>query len=433
MNPSYAGVLDYLFGLQQHGIKLGLETIRALLERAGRPQARYRCLHVGGTNGKGSTSAIAASILQAAGYRVGLYTSPHLVDFSERIRVNGAPISEESVCRVTQRLRALLGSSLSPTFFEFTTALAFQHFADTQVDVAVLEVGMGGRFDATNVITPAVAAITNVALDHQQYLGSSVASIAYEKAGIIKPRVPAVAGRLCADAREVVRAAATERGAPLLELGHDFFVEGEHPAAFRYRGLGVELGGLSCPLEGRHQLDNAACALALVELARDQGLDAPESAVREGMGSVRWEGRLEIAERHPFLLLDGAHNPAAAESLARYLAGFRHAHPGARVILLIGMMRDKDWSGFCSAVCPEADEVVVTEPSIPRSASVGELRSAVCAQGGSLHTVPVPADALAYARRLAAREDVICVTGSLMLVGEVKALLRGCGLSPIRG
>lgn len=433
MVPSYAATLDFLYSLQKHGIKLGLDTIQSLLERAGKPQDRYLILHIGGTNGKGSTAAMVASVLQAAGYRVGLYTSPHLLDFRERIRVNGAPIPEHRVATLTQGLQDAAAGTLSPTFFEFTTAMAFQHFSDSGVEIAVVEVGMGGRFDATNVVRPLVAAITNVSLDHQKYLGESIRAIAFEKAGIIKRDVPVVCGRLSPDAAEVVQEVARNRGAPVYQFGPDFGFEGDTSSGYRYRGQALTREGLCCPLAGDHQLENAACALAMIELAAARGVRVSDPAVRGGLQSLAWEGRLEIAETCPILLLDGAHNPAAAAVVARYLKQFRDEHPGARIVSIIGMMRDKDRDGFLRAILPTVDDVILTEPNLPRAATVRELSESLGGWHGLVHDAPVPADALGLARRLAAAEDLICVTGSLMLVGEVKALLRGCGLSPIRG
>jgi dihydrofolate synthase/folylpolyglutamate synthase len=434
---SYSAALEFLQGLQNHGIKLGLESIQALLGRLGNPQDRYRTIHIGGTNGKGSTAAMAAAMLQAAGYQVGLYTSPHLIDFRERIRINGDPIPDDSVSQLTDHVRAALrdtiGKEILPTFFEFTTALAFQHFAEAGVDVAVIEVGLGGRFDATNTVQPMLSVITNVALDHQEYLGDNVGAIAFEKAGIIKDGVPVVAGRLSAEAAEVVEAVATDRGAPIFRLARDFRVAGDPLEGFHYEGVQRSYRDLSSPLAGLHQLDNAACALAALELASDLGLPASEQAIRDGLRATQWEGRLEVVERHPTLLLDGAHNPAAAEAVAGYLASYRRVHPTSRVILIIGMMRDKDRTGFLRRLLPLADELVLTQASIPRAASVEELAAALDAEVGTAQTVPHPAEALALARRLASSEDLICVTGSLLLVGEMKALLRGCGLSPIRG
>ncbi len=433
MTSSYSSSLQFLYGLQKHGIKLGLETINGMLARLDRPQDRYHTLHIGGTNGKGSTAAMTAAILRAAGYRVGLYTSPHLVDFRERILVNGDPIPEDCIAELTERLQHVAGLSLSPTFFEFTTAMAFQFFADSGVEIAVVEVGMGGRFDATNVVVPLVSAITNVALDHEDYLGHTVGAIAFEKAGIIKRGVPVVTGRLCPEAAEVVERIALEQAAPLYQLNVDFRADGDIRDRFRYKGLHSSYTNLSCPLDGTHQLDNAACAVAMLELAVAKGIRVSEESVRAGLRSVCWDGRLEVVERRPMLLLDGAHNPAAAGALAAHLAAYRRDHPGSRTLLIIGMMRDKDREGFFRPILPTVDDVIVTQVNMARAATVEELCSSLGERLDSVHVAPHPADALALARRLASPEDLICVTGSLMLVGEVKALLRGCGLSPIRG
>ena len=430
---SYSATREYLFGLQKHGIKPGLETIARLLDGLGRPQQAYPTLHIGGTNGKGSTAAMAAAMLQAAGHRVGLYTSPHLVDFRERIRVNGAMIPEAALAGLTDRLRPLAAEGVPPTFFEFTTALAFQYFADARVEVAVVEVGLGGRFDATNMIVPLAAAITTVALDHQEHLGTTLEAIAYEKAGIVKQGVPVVTGRLAASAAEVVARTAAEREARLYRVGHECDARGDTVTGFAYRGIRERWTDLTCPLAGAHQLDNAACALALMELASARGLRISEEAIRAGLDRTSWEGRLEIVERAPLLLLDGAHNPEAGAALAAYLRDHRAGHPGARVILVLGMMCDKDLAGFCGLVAPLADEVVLTQAQLTRAASVHELASALGERASGAYLAPLPAEALAVARRLAAADDLICVTGSLMLVGDVKAHLRGCGLSPIRG
>jgi len=430
---SYLQSVEFLYGLQKHGIQPGLETIQALLDRLEHPERRYSSLHIGGTNGKGSTAAMAASMLQAAGYRVGLYTSPHLVDFRERILVNGTMISEERVAALTDRVRAVCETPREPTFFEFTTAMAFQQFADAGIDVAVVEVGLGGRFDATNVLMPTAAAITNVALDHQEYLGTTIGAIACEKAGIIKSGVPVVVGRASDEAAAVLMRVAGERGAPLRRSPGDFKAAGESPAQFRYDGLGVSYAGLACPLAGRHQLDNAACALALLEVAAGRGLPVSEEAVREGLRAVRWGGRLETVDSRPQIVLDGAHNPDAAAVVAEYVADIRRRRPGSRVVLVVGMMQDKDREGFMDYLLPHADEVIVTQARVPRAASAHELDASLRTRGRTAHVVPDPADAISLARRLAASGDLILVTGSLMLVGEIQAILRGCGLSPLRG
>lgn len=430
---TYSAATAYFYGLQKHGIKLGLENMRTLMERLGHPERRVRSLHIGGTNGKGSTAAMAAAMLQAAGYRVGLYTSPHLVDFRERIRINQAMIPEPQVADLTERLQAVLSSDLVPTFFELTTAMAFLYFAEAAVDVAVLEVGLGGRFDATNVVAPMACAITTIALDHQDYLGPTERSIGFEKAGIIKPGVPVVLGRVAGEALAVIREIAQERAAPMIELERDFSADGTEPGQFSYRGRTRVVQNLTCALAGRHQLDNAACAMALIEAAEARGMTVSDDAVRQGLQSVLWEGRLECVEQDPTLLLDGAHNPAAAQVLAKYLEDWLAARPEARLIMVWGMMRDKDHRRFFERLQPLVSEVVLTQADMARSATVQELRAVIGDQIPQCHDSPRAADALTLAKTRAARQDLICVTGSLMLVGEVKALIRGCGLSPLRG
>ena len=430
---TYSSAVAYLYRLQKHGIKLGLATMTALMARLGTPQTRYRTLHIAGTNGKGSTAAMAAALLQVAGYRVGLYTSPHLVEFRERICVNGEMIAESQVAQLTEQLQTLCQPDLSPTFFEYTTAMAFQHFADSGVDVAVLEVGLGGRFDATNVVTPMACAVTTISLDHQEYLGTTLSSIALEKAGIIKPGVPVVLGRLEDDAWRTIEQVARERQAPVFRLNKDFRTEGEGPQQFSYRGLGMQYDGLTCALEGRHQLDNAACALALLGAAAPQGIAVTAEAVRAGLRTVNWAGRLEVVDRRPTILLDGAHNPAAATALADYLMHSDRSHPFHPVVLVLGMMRDKDHRDFVEPLRGLVDEVVLTQADLPRSATAQELRASLEGLLPHTHVVPSLSDAMALARQLAMSDGLVCVTGSLMLVGECKAWFRGCGLSPLRG
>ena len=430
---TYPATVHFLYGLQQHGIKLGLETIRALLARVGDPHRRYPVLHIGGTNGKGSTAAMTASMLASAGHRVGLYTSPHLIDFRERIRVNGTMIPEARVSELVEALRAAAAPDLAPTFFEFTTALAFQYFAECRVDVAVLEVGLGGRFDATNVVTPLASAITTIGLDHEAYLGATIEAIACEKAGIIKPGVPVVLGRMDASARRVIEKRAAAEAAPVYALDCDFRCNGESTADCGYTGLTRRYEHLHCPLRGRFQLDNLACALALIELAREQGLAVPETAVHAGLAQVAWEGRLDVIGQAPTVMVDGAHNPAAACVLADHLSEWRRAHPACRITLIVGMMRDKHPREFLAPLLPIIDTLILTQADLPRASTGSELRALLADVAPSARVAPTPADAMAMAKRAAASSDLICATGSLMLVGEIKALFRGCSLSPLRG
>jgi dihydrofolate synthase/folylpolyglutamate synthase len=311
--------------------------------------------------------------------------------------------------------------------------MAFQHFADSGVDVAVLEVGLGGRFDATNVVTPMACAVTTISLDHQEYLGTTLSSIAFEKAGIIKPGVPVVLGRLEDDAWRTIEQVARERQAPVFRVSEDFRTEGESPRQYSYRGLGRHYDRLSCALDGRHQLDNAACALALLGAAAPQGITVTAAAVRAGLRVVNWAGRLEVVDRRPTILLDGAHNPAAARVLADYLTRADRSYPSRPVILVLGMMRDKDHRGFVEPLRGLVDEVVLTQADLPRSATAQELRASLEGLLPHPHVVPSLSGAMALARELATPDGLVCVTGSLILVGECKAWFRGCGLSPLRG
>ena len=431
---SYSSVIEYLYGLQKHGIKLGLETMRLLLDRVGHPQSSLQVLHIGGTNGKGSTASMAAAVLHCAGRRVGLYTSPHLVDFRERIRVNGAMIPGERVEALLARLRAVLTDDLHPTFFEMTTALAFLHFAESAVDVAVLEVGLGGRFDATNVVEqPLACAITTIGMDHQEYLGTTEEAIAFEKGGIIKPGVPVVIGQMGPEAEQVLSRLAKDRSAPLWRLGREFSLERARDGRLVYRGDTHVIEGVECGLVGRHQWDNAACTLALLEAADQRGMPLDERAVLEGLRTVSWEGRLETIDETPHVVLDGAHNPAAAEVLARYLTDYSAQHPDSRIILVWGMMRDKDHRGFITPLLPVVSEIVLTQAALARSARVHELRAVLDEWSGPVQEAMLPTDAVALARSRAMPQDLLCITGSLMLLGDIKAAIRGCDLSPIRG
>ncbi len=406
--------------------------MRALLHAIGNPERLLRTLHIGGTNGKGSTAAMAAAMLQASGKRVGLYTSPHLVEFRERIRVNGVMIAENQLADLAELVRDANPLATAPTFFEATTAMALRYFADSRVDIVVMEVGLGGRFDATNVIDPIACAITTIALDHQEYLGRTEEAIAYEKAGIIKPSVPVVIGKMGPEAGEVMRRVAAAQPAPLWKLGSEFSVEGDGPERFAYKGPAWAFEGLHCGLAGQHQLDNAACAIALLEAGGQSEAWVDEESVRKGLRAVKWEGRLEVIEEYPRVLLDGAHNPAAAVALARYLEEFLAHHPDSRIILLWGMMRDKDHRQFIAPLLPLVSEIVLTQAGLARSATVQELRQVLTDRDMPVLEELLPADALRTAKKQAAAHDLICVTGSLMLLGDIKAAIRGCGLSLIR-
>ena len=432
--------IAFLYGLQRHGIKPGLDRTLTLLRALGDPQHAFTAMHVGGTNGKGSTAAMLAAMLASQGYCVGLYTSPHLVDFSERIQINGHPIPSEWLAELTERVRVAAEAHLAepPTFFEATTVVAFAYFAEMRVEHAVVEVGLGGRFDATNVIAPLVSIITTIGLDHQEYLGNTLEAIAFEKAGIIKRGAPVVVGRMGEGPLSVIRAAAAERQAGCVVLDQDFHAAGEGPECFAYRGLRWRTEELACSLLGRHQLDNAACALAALEMAAERGARVSERALRDGLRTVRWPGRLELAGRRPDIWLDGAHNPHAAEALATYLRALRarRGEPAVgRLVLVVGMMRDKDRRGILAVLTavPGVRQLILTRAAHPRAAAPEELAQDAAELGVPITLKPTVGEALACARALAGEDDTICVTGSLLVAGEAKAMLEGTTVSGLRG
>lgn len=431
MKRSYEATRERLYKLQRFGIKLGLDTITSLLSELGNPQRRVPVLHVAGTNGKGSVAAITASILQAAGFRVGLYTSPHLLDFRERIRIRGACIPEDRIVDLFDSIQALPSFAESPTFFEVATAMAFQYFAEERVDVAVLEVGLGGRFDATNVCLPICTVITNISFDHEKYLGSSLEAIAFEKAGILKQNVPFVMGPVDQSVEDVLQEQAGRKQARTFRFGREFRHLSHPSGEFDFIGMEQRYVNLRCALEGEHQTVNAICALAALEASMMSGSPISEWAVRQGLEQVSWPGRLEQLRRHPLTLCDGAHNPAAAECLKLYLQ--QNVQRERRRILVIGMMQDKNVRGFLKTLVPLADAVILTQINSPRAATVRALREALPVIECPVYERDDPGAAIDLAIGLASENDLICVTGSLFLVGHVKSLMTGNAYEPVLG
>lgn len=430
---SYEATLKRLYGLQRFGIKLGLETVSALLSELGNPQRRFHALHVAGTNGKGSVAAMTASILQAAGVRVGLYTSPHLLDFCERIKIQGIDVPHERVVDLFARVQALPSFLVQPTFFEAATVMAFQYFAEEEVDIGVIEVGMGGRFDATNVCHPLGTIITNVSFDHERYLGSSLPDIAFEKAGIIKRRVPVVVGPVERDVYTALQERAHHKNAPLMTFGKEFLCVAHDAGSFDVTGTRAEYLNLRCSLEGRHQAVNAACSIVALESGVMPHLSISERIIRRGLESVTWPGRLERLQRRPLIFCDGAHNPAAAECLKFHLQGLLGERNGRRLIVVIGMMQDKNLPAFLNALVPLADGVILTQIEHPRSAPVLVLKQALPVVDVPVYERESPHAAIDLAARLADHDDLVCVTGSLFLVGHVKSLMTGSTYEPVVG
>ncbi len=428
----YRETIEYLYALQKHGIKLALSNSFRILESLGNPHRKFKTVHVAGTNGKGSTSAFIASMLRAAGLRVGLYTSPHLVSFTERIRINGDQIPEKRVVELAQRihkacnsLNAVDGSTaISPTFFEVTTAIAFTYFAEEEVDLAVIEVGMGGRLDSTNVIVPLVSIITNIDLEHTEYLGTTLEQIATEKAGIIKPGVPVVTGVTQPEVVGIIERTARANACRISRLNKDVMPENVASRSeqyFDYRGIRATYRALKIHMVGRHQVDNACLALAAVEYLREAGVAVDEPAVKLGLEKARWEGRMERIEQSPDIYLDGAHNPASAKKLAITIQELRSSY--SKMILIIGILCDKDYQGIARQLVPLADRVIVTKPHYARALDVAVLAGEVRQLHTQVATAETVAGAIARARADASPDDLILVTGSLYVVGEARAIL----------
>lgn len=396
--------LAYLHSLRQFGFQPGLETTRRLCAAAGHPEARLRFIHVAGTNGKGSVCAFLDSIYRQTGLRTGLYTSPHLVRFGERIQINRVPMSDEDLAREVTELREIARAlpGFEPTFFEFTTVLALRHFAAAGVDVVLWETGLGGRLDATNIVTPLASVITNIGLDHQGILGPTLAHIAAEKAGIIKPGVPLLTSTEDPDARAILEFRARELDAPFLEVG------APEVATMRY----------AIGLSGPHQRVNATLAAATIRLLRAL-LPVSEEQLKAGLASVRWPGRLQKLTRGPqTLFLDGAHNlPAVLALQAALPEVLSHQRPS----LVLGLLADKDWRSMVKILTPLASRIVTTPVASERTVNAEDLRAAITATGAGR---PVKAaGSLAEAIRWVSAEPVVLLTGSLYLVGEALELL----------
>lgn len=418
---SYLHTLDYLYSLQRFGIKLGLANILRLLDLLDNPQKGIRTVIIGGTNGKGSCAAILSSLLGVAGHRVGLYTSPHLHDFRERIRVGNELISYEEVMRLTDVIREAMAREalvLPLTFFEFVTAMAFLYFREKKVDLAILEVGMGGRLDATNVTEPEVAVITSVARDHCQHLGQSLTAIAREKLGIVKPGRPLVAGvEGLALARQVARHC-RRLGSPLLLLEKDFSYLPNGQGGFDYFGLSTCYPGLRLSLAGPHQMANAALALAAAETLEKQGYCLDAKAIRKGLAQVNWPGRLELFPTASRVLMDCAHNPAGCQALVEALGKeYIYEH----LILVVGIMQDKDWPTMLSLLAPLADLVIVTQPELERACPAEALAGQARKWCQRVEVIPQVSSALARGREVGRSRDLVLVTGSIFTVSEARA------------
>ncbi len=448
---TYQEALQWIHGIgKSAGIRPGLERMHLLLEKMGSPHRRLRCVHIGGTNGKGSTASMLASILESTGLRVGLYTSPYLEQFTNRMSINGADISPRELARAAGRLRPLVqeisqnSKQGMVSEFEVVTALAFDFFARHRPHVVILEVGLGGRLDATNVITPLVSVITNVSMEHMDYLGNTIEDIAREKAGIIKSKVPLVTAARDPAVLSIIRQRCLELNAPLCRVAAlgagegekgDSGEEGEKEVyfgerrveasgqRFNYRGLKHRCEGLFLPLRGEYQVENAATALAVLEHLESRGYRAGEEDIRGGLQRVKWPGRLEVVKSSPLTVLDGAHNPHAVENLSRAV---REHFTYRKLILVLGILKDKDISSMLGSLLPLAHQVIVTLPPISRGTDPGIIASRIRELSAlPVEVLPQTKEAVERAFQKASPGDLVLICGSLYTVAEARKVIAG--------
>ena len=419
--------------------KFGLCNIALLAEALGNPHLKIPCAHIAGTNGKGSTAAMLESILRASGLRTGLYTSPHLERINERVRIDGQDISDEKVAAAWTRVHSTIERLLAdgkleahPTYFECVTALAFVAFTEARVQFAIYEVGLGGRLDSTNLVQPEVAVITSIDFDHENFLGHSIAEIAGEKAGIIKPGVPVVSSAERPEARTVIALRASEMNARLIEIDAAWTVEITGASNGCYRAIASSTGSstklaIEPPLAGRFQIRNALAAATAAELLNERSSAVPTEAIERGIRAARWPGRLERLAERPSVYLDGTHNPSGAKELLQF---WKDNFTGRRVFLVYGAMRDKAVDEIAGVLFPAAGSVILTEPLQPRAISAPLLAEMTAHLARESAVVRNPAEALERAIAMAGPEDAVFATGSLYLVGDLRAYWHTRRTSP---
>ena len=416
---SYQKCLDKIYKLGRFGIKLELDTIQNILNLLDNPEKQYNLVHVAGTNGKGSTATYIASILQMAGFKTGVYTSPHLVKFNERMTINGEPISDDDVVKAYEAVHKVDTGERKATFFEIATAMGFYHFAKKNVEWAVIETGMGGRFDATNIITPKVSVITNLSIEHTDYLGNTIKALAKEKGGIIKPGTPVVTAVSQPSGLKVIKKTAKQNSSDLYIYKKDFSIR-KNPGqnTYSYKGLMKNFNHLIKPLPGEHQKENLSLALAACELIFDN-LD--ESLVKKGLAITRWPGRLEHIQDKPLVIIDGAHNLKAAKVLGKYLAS---TLKDKKLTLVLGILDDKPHKKMLESLVPCAHNIIITKAKIDRSLEPSVLKKAV--QEITKQPVTIIEDvkkAVTHAIAISNKEDAVCIAGSLYVAGEAREQL----------
>ncbi len=447
---TYDKTIEFLYSLERFGIQFGLEKITYLLSLLNNPEDCFKSIHIAGTNGKGSTSSLIASVLKESGLKTGLYTSPHLVDFRERIQINGVLIPRKRLTEIVERLIPLIRKTNNKlgdlTYFEVSTAIAFEYFKEEKVDFACIEVGMGGRLDATNVITPLVSVITSIGFDHTKELGNTLGKIAFEKAGIIKKNVPLVCGVEGKEPLNVIRKICKKKNSKIYILNKDFAGASRWLALNKemrgnravhriaptgqkisYKGISGNFSNYEIKLLGEYQIQNASLALAVIELL-GRGSDKIGALtiknIRKGLKNAKWPGRFEIVCRAPTIIIDGAHNPPGASELAKSLKRY---FPDKKINFILGILKDKDISGIVKEFMPLADKVIVTSPHCDRASSLDEQAKTVRKYHEDVEAVYPIRKAIkrmvGAIRRVAQKNEIICITGSLYTVGEARKVL----------
>ncbi len=416
---TYKNALKYIYSLQKFGIKFGLSKTENILKTFGNPHYNKKYIHIAGTNGKGSVASFISSVLKESGYKVGLYTSPHLVRFTERIKINGIEISQKDAANLIFELKKIFIPEEPPTFFEAVTAMAIIYFCRQKTDIDIMEVGMGGRLDATNVINPIISIITNISLEHQQFLGSRLIDIAKEKAGIIKEKVDLITGVTQSHIIRFFEYKAKEMNVSMFRIGKHIRYK-KVANKINYYGIKEVFRGIEPGINGIFQARNVATAIGTLELLKEKGFFIPREAIYKGIKNTFWPGRMHILSKSPYIILDGAHNPYAIKMLVKSI---KERFKKYRLILVIGIMKDKDIKAMLGNILPLSDYVIYTRPAYSRAATPETLADLGKVFNKPTEIIPILKNAIDKALNLANKNSIILITGSLFTVGEALSYL----------
>ncbi len=416
---TYKQAVNYLYDLQKYGVKFGLSKTSNIVKKMGNPHKGQKYIHIGGTNGKGSVSAMIESVLMKSGLKVGFYSSPHLVRFTERFRINRKEISKKMVVELVEEIKSVIDPAEPPTYFEATTAMALAYFAREKTDIAIMEVGMGGRLDSTNIIRPLVTAITNISLEHQSFLGSTLLEIAYEKAGIIKRGVNTITSATQPKVSKYFSKVCEEKKAPCFQVGKDIRYRSSENG-FNYYGLKRKIKDINLSLKGEFQHRNTALAIGVLELLEKKGYKLEEDDIKSGVEETTWPGRIQVLSEKPLVVVDGAHNPGAANVLVEAV---KNDFTYKKLILVLGVMADKDIDSIVKDLAGMADQVICSSPEYFRAAAPEDLYKIVSPYNKNTKVIKTLPEAIKKAKKQAKAGDMILITGSLFTVGEALSII----------